>query len=53
MFRLVNVNIIQLIFTFTIHISIFPKSVKQKIQTLHFNLFANKVKLAHVFIGVN
>jgi hypothetical protein len=35
-------------FTLTIDNSIFPKSVKRKLQALQFNLFTNKVKLAPV-----
>lgn len=44
----VNENIIEHIFTITTEISIFPESVKRKIQTVQFNLFTNKFKLAPV-----
>lgn len=44
----VNENIIEHIFIITTEISIFPESVKKKIQTVQFNLFTNKFKLEPV-----
>lgn len=44
----VNENIIEHIFIITTEISIFPDSVKREIQTVQFNLFTNKFKLAPV-----